>query len=48
MNDEGGAVFESQAAYLLRKNLLHPGELERLTPADFDPVPIPLFDNAGG
>lgn len=32
------ALFESQAAYLLRFNLLFPGEMERLTPKDLAPV----------
>jgi hypothetical protein len=41
------AVFESQAVYLLRNNLLFPGELERLTPADFAPVSVPIVFSVG-
>jgi hypothetical protein len=33
-------VFESQAAYLQRHGLLHDGEAERLTDADFEPQSI--------
>ena len=42
------ADFESQAAYLLRNNLLFPGELERLTPTDFTPVSVRIFPGFGG
>jgi len=47
---DGSAVFESQAAFLLRKNVLFPGEMERLTPTDFAPVTVPMPDDslAGG
>lgn len=31
-------TFESQAAYLKRHDLLQPGEMERLTAADFEPA----------
>lgn len=34
-------TFESQAAFLLRNNLLLPGERERLSDIDFMPVQIP-------
>jgi hypothetical protein len=33
-------IFESQAAYLQRNNLLLPGERERLTEADFEPETV--------
>jgi hypothetical protein len=35
VDPEDPPVFESQAAYLLRHGLLHPGERERLTDLDF-------------
>lgn len=35
-------LFESQAAYLRRLNLLMPGELERIPEADFQPEAIPV------
>ena len=41
-------VFESQAAYLLRNNLLLPGEAERLTQSDYAPVTIHINTDVGG
>jgi len=41
------AVFESQADYLLRNSLLHLGELERLTPADFLPFEFAIPNESG-
>ena len=37
------AMFESQAAYLKRNSLLHPGELERLKPTDFLPIGFAIY-----
>ena len=36
-------IFESEAEYLRRLDLLLPGELERLTPDDFTPEFVPKF-----
>jgi hypothetical protein len=46
-DEDDPPTYESQAAYLKRHGLLAPGELKRLTKADFEPelVPCPFEDD---